>query len=61
MNLTKKQIDLIIEATNKSLKGKPMSIYKTLGYFKPYGANWAYHAGWTYYGDLVVTQFGQVK
>lgn len=61
MNLTKKQIDLIIEATKKSLKGKQISIYKTLGYFSPYGANWSYHAGWTYNGDLVVTVFGQVK
>lgn len=60
MNLTKKQIDLIVSKTKKSLKGKSMSISVTLGYFSPYGANWSYVAGWTYSGDLVVTRFGQV-
>lgn len=61
MNLTKKQIDIIIKKTKKSLKGKQFSIMTTLGYFMPYGANWSYHAGWTYDGDLVVTVFGQVQ
>ena len=61
MNLTKKQIDLIIENTKKEIKGTHQSIYITLGFFTKAGANWSYHAGWTYEGDLVVTVFGEVK
>lgn len=60
MNLTKKQIDLIVSKTKKSLKGKSASIMTTLGYFQPNYANWSYVAGWTYSGDLVVTRFGQI-
>ena len=61
MNLTKKQINLIIENTKKELKGTQKSITKILGYFQKSGANWAYNAGWTNDGDLVVTVFGQVE
>lgn len=61
MKLTKKQIDIIIRHTKKSLKGKYASISTTLGYYTPSGANWSYVAGWTYDGYLVVTVFGQVK
>ncbi len=60
MNLTKKQIDIIVAKTKKKLKGRSVSIATTLGYFRPSCANWAYHAGWTYDGDLVVTCFGKV-
>lgn len=61
MNLTKKQIDIIISKTKKSLKGYHASLATTLGYFHPVGANWSYHAGWTYEGDLVVTVFGEIQ
>ena len=63
MNLTKKQIDIIRKYTPKSLKGKSLSLWSTLGYFMPSGANWSYHAGYVKYSGhyvLVVTCFGQV-
>ncbi len=63
MNLTKKQIDIIVEKTPKALKGKYMSLYTTFGYFRPYGANWSYCAGFVQYKGqwiLVVTVFGEV-
>ncbi len=64
MNLTKKQIDVIVEKTPKSLKGKSMSLYSVLGYFRPYGANWSYCAGYVKHNGfwvVVVTVFGQVQ
>ena len=64
MNLTKKQIDIIIKNTPKALKGKQMSIWTTLGYYRPSQANWSYHAGYVEYKKqmiLVVTVFGEIK
>lgn len=63
MNLTKKQIDIIRELTPKKLIGKQISSYRTLGYYRPYSANWAYEACWVEYKGtlyLVVRQFGQI-
>lgn len=63
MNLTKKQIDIIREKTPKELKGKQMSIWTTLGYYRPTNANWAYVAGYVQYKKsfvLVVTVFGEI-
>ena len=63
MNLTKRQIDIISKYTPKDLKGKQVSLWTTLGYFVPSGANWTYTAGYVRYKNcyvLVVTRFGQV-
>ena len=63
MNLTKKQIEIIRANTPKKLVGKQISIYSTLGYYQPYGANWCYEAGYVEYKGLmvlVVRQFGQI-
>ena len=63
MNLTKKQIDIIIKHTPPALKGKSMSLYSTLGYCTPSYANWSYCAGFVEYKGikvLVVTRFGQI-
>lgn len=63
MNLTKKQIDIIIKHTPAALKGKSVSFYATLGAHTPSSANWSYWAGYVEYKGvmvLVVTRFGQV-
>lgn len=60
MKLTKKQIDLIREKTDRDLVGTQQSIYTELGYYAPANANWSYRAGWTRDGQLVVTRFGEV-
>lgn len=63
MNLTKKQIDIISRYTPKELKGKSCSLWSTLGYFSPAGANWSYMAGYVQYKKqyvLVVTLFGKI-
>ena len=60
MNLTKKQIELIIENTPEELKGYYESIKTILGSFRPAGANWCWVAGWTCEGQLVVTRFGEI-
>ena len=63
MNLTKKQIDIIRKYTPKSLKGKQVSLYTTLGYFRPTYANWSYCAGFIKVGNrfqLVATRFGEI-
>lgn len=39
MNLTRKQIELIRRYTPASLRGKQYSIWSTLGYYTPSGAN----------------------
>lgn len=64
MNLTKKQIEIIVGKTPKELKGKQMLIYTTLGYYQKYGANWSYVAGYVLYKNqyvLVVTVFGTIQ
>jgi hypothetical protein len=61
MNLTKKQINLIIEKTKEELKGTQTHIGTTLGYYQKSGANWSYIAGWTNDGELVATVFGEVQ
>ena len=64
MNLTMKQIRIIIEHTPKELKGKQSSLYVTLGYYTRLGANWSYCAGLIKYKGLfipVVTVFGEIK
>jgi len=61
MNLTKKQINLIIENTKKELKGTFTSISKILGYFQKADANWSYQAGWDHENNLIVTVFGEVQ
>ena len=60
MKLTKKQIDLIREKTDRDMVGKQRVIATELGYYMPSNANWAYRAGWTRDGQLVVTVFGEV-
>lgn len=60
MNLTLKQLKIISKQINRKLIGKSCSIMTTLGYYQPRNANWAYVVGWDYYGNLVITQFGQV-
>lgn len=63
MNLSKKQIDIIRSCTPAKLKGKQLSLCKTLGYCTPYGANWSYEAGFIEYKGqyvLVVKQFGAI-
>ena len=60
MNLTMKQIKMIIKHTPDALKGTYPTIVESLGYFMKAGANWSYRAGWTADGILVVTVFGQV-
>lgn len=60
MKLTKKQINIIRENTDPTLKGQHKSIWTTLGYFTPAGANWSYIAGYTVDHELVVTRFGEV-
>lgn len=63
MNLTKKQIEIIRSCTPAKLKGKQLSISRTLGYCTPYGANWSYNAGFVEYKGqyvLVVTEFGTI-
>ena len=64
MKLTKKQIDTIIENTPEDLKGYHTSFESDLGYFMPYGANWAYRAGYVRHNGgvaLVVKVFGVIK
>lgn len=61
MNLTKKQIKLIIRYTKKGLKGTEKSIAIQLGCYQQSNANWGYVAGWTDSGDLIVTVFGEVQ
>ena len=61
MNLTKKQIDIIIQSTKPELKGQYATIHTVLGYFRRSGCNWCYRAGYTANGDLVVTVFGTVQ
>lgn len=63
MNLTKKQIELIRRYTPASLKGKQYSVWSTLGYYTPSGANWSFTAGFVKYNGvyiLVVTRFGEI-
>ncbi len=63
MSLTKKQIDIIRKNTPEKLKGKQMSLEQTLGYYRPYSANWSYCAGYVEYKGvmiLIVTVFGKV-
>lgn len=63
MNLTKKQIEIIKQYTPQELKGKQISLYSTLGYFRPVMANWSFIAGYVLYKDvyvLVVTRFGEI-
>lgn len=41
-----------------------MSLYTTLGYYRPSYANWSYCAGYVQYKKqmvLVVTVFGEIK
>lgn len=64
MNLTKKQIEIIIENTPRELKGVNMAYtIADFGYYRPSYANWAYHACYIRYKGLmilVVKQFGQI-
>lgn len=63
MNLTKKQIEIIQRYTPEELKGKQISLYSTLGYFRPTMANWSYVVGYVLYKGiyvLVVTRFGEI-
>lgn len=64
MNMTKKQIEIVKGKTPSELKGKQLSIVTTLGYYRPYGANWAYVCGYVFYRGnfiLVVTLFGEIQ
>ena len=61
MNLTKKQINLIIDHTPAELKEKQVTIFESLGSYSRPEWNWGYRAGWTYDGKLVVTCFGVVQ
>ena len=63
MNFTQKQLEIIKEHTPDALIGKSVSLYSTLGYCMPRGANWSYHVGYVVYKGifvLVVTLFGKV-
>jgi len=64
MNLSKKQIDIIIENTPKELKGKHRSFDSDLGHYMKYGANWSYQAGYVSHNNnqvLVVKVFGLIQ
>ena len=64
MKLTKKQIELIIENTPKTLKGQHASLDCDFGYFMEHGANWSYRVGWVKFRDgmaLVVKAMGIIQ
>ena len=61
MQLTRKQINKIIEHTPEELKGTFPTVVEELGIYTKADANWSYHAGWTRAGDLVVTVYGEVQ
>ena len=63
MNLTKKQLQKIIDHTPEKLKGLALgstALAEELGTFQPCDANWSYHAGWLSTGELVVLRYGTV-
>lgn len=67
MNMTKKQIDIIISNTPRVLKGKQSRDYSwvaTLGYYqKPY-ANWSYSVELRLFKGVptpVVVVFGEIQ
>ena len=63
MSLTKRQIETIRRFTPEELKGKQISLFTTLGIFRPSMANWAYVVGYVEYKGvfvLVATRFGKI-